>query len=696
MHPAIESIKLTLQAGFEEASLWASRLNRRTLAWGGLALAGVTLLAVNLFAASALRGYKADLTQEGLFTISDGTRRSLQAIDEPIEVRVYYSRKLGDAAPNFAKSFERLRSMLAQYQDISRGKLRVSFIDPEPFSDAEDRAVASGLRGIRLNPEGEQGYFGLVASNTTDNEATIGFFAAERERYIEYDVTKLIYSLAHPKKKVIGFISSLPIDGGMMPPMGMAQRPQQIPPQTVMEQIREVFDVRSIDRDAQEIPADIDVLMLIEPDPTPDLAYAIDQYVLRGGKVLAFTDPNPEMARLLGPMMSHLGQRSPDFDKLLTSWGVVADPSKIATDISFARRVQFGGPRGAQGVVTDYVAWLTLDKRALDQRDVLAGGIDKLNMATAGVLTKAEGGTTTLTPVVQTTAEAMVVGTEKVAGTPDAVTLLRNYKPEGKQLTLATRISGEAKSAFPDGAPKPPAKPGAADAKDGKAADDKATDKAGSDKAEAPKPADDKSAAEKTAAEPAKPAKPHLASGNVNIIVVADTDLLTDQFWVDVREFLGQQIAVPNAQNSAFVLAALENLSGSDALISLRGRGISDRPFEYVNDLRRDAERRFRDKEQALTAKLKELTEQLTKLERAGDSDNLVLSDKDKQAIDKFRSEMLTVRRELRDVKLALRQDIDSLEGGLKFMNIAAVPLLIGIGGLGWAVMRRRRTSSKP
>ncbi len=677
MHPIFHSIRLALLAGLDEASTWVGKkLDRRKLAWGGLAAAAVTLLAVNLFSGSALRNYSADLTQEGLFTTSEGTRKALRSIDEPIDVRVYYSKRLGEAAPNFAKSFERLRALLDQYRTMSSGKLKVTYIDPEPFSEAEDRAVASGLRGVRLNQEGEQAYFGLVAANTTDNDASIPFFAAERDRFIEYDVTKLIYSLANPKKKSIGFISSLPIDGGMMPPMGMAQRPQQIPPQMIMEQIREVYDIKTIARDATEIPAGIDVLMLVEPDPTPALAYAIDQFVLKGGKVLVFLDASSEMAKLLGPMMAHLGQRSPDFDKLLKAWGVNADVSKVATDMTFARRVQFGGQRGGQPVVTDYVAWLTMDKRALDEKDVLSGGIDKLNLATAVALSKLDGATTTLTPVLQTSDQAMLVGAEKVAGTPDALTLLRGYKPEGKRLTLAARVAGETKSAFPDGEPKPPKKDEAKDGKDAKAED---------------KPADAKAADAKDAkASDATPAKPHVASGRINVTVIGDTDLLTDQFWVDVREFLGQQIAVPNAQNAAFVLGALENLSGSDALISLRGRGISDRPFERVNALRRDSEKQFRDKEQSLTAKLKDVTDQLSKLEKGAENGEVALSDKDKAAVDKFRSEMLSTRKELRDVKLALRQDIDKLDGWLKFLNIAAVPLLVGFAGIGWAVRRRR------
>jgi ABC-type uncharacterized transport system involved in gliding motility auxiliary subunit len=193
-------------------------------------------------------------------------------------------------------------------------------------------------------------------------------------------------------------------------------------------------------------------------------------------------------------------------------------------------------------------------------------------------------------------------------------------------------------------------------------------------------------------------AKPHKASGRINAIVIADTDLLADQFWVDVRDFLGQQVAIPNASNAAFIVNALDNLSGSDALIALRGRGADDRPFKLVNELRRDAEQRYREKEQALTAKLKEVQDQLSKLESAGggDGSNVIVSESDRQAIEKFRGDMLSIRRELREVKRALREDIDRLDGWLKFTNIALVPLLIGIGGIGWAAARRRKGSAPP
>jgi ABC-type uncharacterized transport system involved in gliding motility auxiliary subunit len=673
MHPLVATPLTAIRSWFARAAASAAKLDRRRLAWGGLALAGITFLSANLIAAIALRSFRVDLTKEGLYTISEGTRKALTSIDEPIDIRVYFSKKLGEVAPSYAKNFERVRTLLEQYRSISGSKLNVAYLDPEPFSEAEDRAVAAGLQGIRLNQEGDVGYFGLAATNSTDNDGTIAFFSPERERFIEYDVTKLIYTLANPKKRVVGLVSSLPLDGGLDPTMGMRGRP--LPPQLVMEQIRELFEVKTLDKDFKEVPRDVDVLLIAQPDGlTAQAVYAIDQFALSGGKVLAFIDPVAEMQRAGGPMAIGNPPKLGDFDKLLKAWGVAFDATKVAGDIAHARRVQFGGLRGT---VTEYVAWLGLDRRNLDERDVLSGGIERVNLASPGFLTKIDGGTPTVSPILQTSPNAMQIAAEKVSMMPDAVGLLRGYRPEGKPLMLAARISGEAKTAYPDGAPKTDAKAVGA----GSATADKASEQKHGSAADQSQPI----------ASPAEGGAPHVASGRVNAVVIADTDLLNDQFWVDVRDFLGQQVAIPHAHNAAFVIGALENLSGSDALLSLRGRGVTDRPFELVNTIRRDAERRFREKEQALTAKLKDVQEQLAKLERAGEGENVILTEKDRQAIERFRSEMLTVRRELRDVKLALRRDIDRLDSWLKFANIGAVPLLIGIGGLGWAAWRRRR-----
>jgi ABC-type uncharacterized transport system involved in gliding motility auxiliary subunit len=658
----------------------ASRLDRKTLAWGAVALAAVLLLSVNLLSSLLFKNVKADLTQDGLFTISDGTKRVLAKIDEPISVRLYYTKKLGEVAPLYGKYFERVKALLEQYRDLSQGKLQLTLLEPESFSDAEDRAVAAGLRGVRLNQDGETGYFGLVASNTTDNETAVEFFSPDRERFLEYDLTKLINGLANPKKRVVGLIAGIPIDGGMGNPMAPMRQPP--PAWAVMDQIREFFEVRSLDASLKEIPADIDVLMLAQPQGlTPEAAYAIDQFALKGGRILAFADPVPETSPM--PGMGGMSMPSPgpsqELLKLLKAWGVDLDPAKVAGDPALARRVQFGG--GRRPTVTDYLGWLQIDKAQINEKDVLAASIERLNLASAGILTKADGATTDVTPIIATTARGGSLEADKLRFQPDPIALLKDFKSSGSPLMLAARLSGDAKSAFPDGRPKPEPKPEdkAEPAKEGEAKEPQT---------EAPKPAAD--------VKPAEPDKSYVASGKINVIVVSDSDMLNDQFWVEARDFMGQQIAVPLAHNAAFVVNALENLSGGEALAGLRGRGINDRPFERVSEIRRDAERRFREKEQTLVAQLKELQEKVGSMEtKGGEGGTLLLSDKDKQTIEAARTEMIGVRRELRDVKLALRQDIDRLSGWLKFFNVAAIPLVIGIGGLAVGLAQRRR-NQKP
>jgi ABC-type uncharacterized transport system involved in gliding motility auxiliary subunit len=642
-----------------EAVQWASNLSRAKLAWGSLALAAVTLLSLNLAASLSVRNVKADLTQDHLYTISKGTRQVLSGLQEPINIRVYYSHRLGEVAPMFARQFDRLKGLLEQYGDLSGGKLQVTYLDPEPFSDAEDRAAAAGLKGQRLNQDGETGYFGLVASNLTDNDVVVPFFSPDRERFLEYDLTKLIHGLANPKKKVVGLLSSIPLDGGMNP---MNPRGQPQPAWMVMEQIREFFEVRAIEANAKQIPADIDVLMLVQPTVlNKDTAYAIDQYALGGGRVLAFLDPVADSAQMGGPMGAL--PVSEDLRNILKQWGLSLDIDTVVGDPTLARRVQFGGGPGGQPIVTDYLAWLQIEQDQINGKDPLAGSIRRINMSTVGALSKVDGATTIIQPLINATAKSGLIPADTVRFQPNPLAIMRDFKSGGKPLMLAARIGGEAKSAYPDGRPKDEAKPAAGDGK-----------------ADAAKAA-------------AKPEAAHVAAGRVNIVVVADSDLLADHFWVEVRDFLGQQVALPQADNAGFVVNALENLSGGAALADLRGRGVVERPFERVTQIRRTAEQQFRQKEQALVAKLQDLQAKLAQIEtRGGDgaSQQVILSDAEKAEIEKFRVEMMDVRRELREVKAALRRDIDRLGGWLKFVNIAAVPLLIGLGGLGFGWMRRR------
>ena len=671
-----------------EAVQWASGLSRSTLAWSSLALAAVMLLSLNLAASLSMRDVKADLTEDRLYTISKGTKQVLAGIKEPINVRVYYSHRLGEVAPTFARQFDRLKGLLEQYSDLSGGKVQVTYLDPEPFSDAEDRAAAAGLKGQRLNQDGETGYFGLVASNLTDNDAVVPFFSPDRERFLEYDLTKLVNGLANPKKKVVGLIAGIQIDGGMNP-MNPRAQPQE--PWMVMEQIREFFEVRTLDANVKEIPKDVDVLMLVQPTVlTKDAAYAIDQYALRGGHILAFVDPVADSGQAGGPMGMGALPVSSDLRNIMKQWGLELDTGKVVGDPTLARRVQFGGGPGTQPVVTDYLAWLQIDQDQINGKDPLAASIRRLNLSTAGALKKVEGATTIIQPLIDTTARSGLIDAGKVQFQPNPLAIIRDFKSGGKALMLAARIGGEAKSAYPNGRPKDDDKKDETKAPD-KSADGKG-DKPKSDaKADVTKVKDTKADAAKEKA--AKPDKTHIAAGRVNIVVVADSDMLADHFWVEVRNFLGQQVAIPQADNAGFVVNALENLSGGAALADLRGRGVVERPFDRVTAIRRSAELQFRQKEQGLVAKLQDLQQKLASVETKGaegSTQQVILSDAEKAEIEKFRGEMITVRRELRDVKAALRRDIDRLDGWLKFVNIAAVPLLIGLGGLGVGLMRRR------
>ncbi len=667
---------------FDKGVDYASRLSSRSIAWWAIAMAGVLLLTTNVLVGNWLRNWRADLTEDGLYSISSSTRKVLSAIDEPITMQVYYTKALGEQAPAYGAHFQRVRTLLERYRDLSGGKMRLSFIGPQAFSDEEDRAVGSGLKGIRLNSEGDMAYFGLVATNTTDNVERIDFFAPERERFLEYDLTKLINSLSNPKKKVVAMITGLPLEGG---PGNQMTRGQPQPPWAILGQIKEFFELKTLQQDVKEIPADVDTLMLVQPNGlTAEAALAIDQFALRGGRILAFIDPVPEISRVFS-----MGRDLPspaEFTKLLNGWGITIDTSKVAADIAQARRVQFGGGQGQQGSVTEYVVWLSLDKRALEANDSVVANVETINAASMGSLGIAEKSNLKLQPILQTTERGALVDADKVSMRPDPLGLLRGYQPGGKRLVLAGRFNGDVRTAFPNGIEPPKAEAKDGEPKDGEKDEEAKKDGDKKDDAAA------KAEADKKAADAAKPkgVPPAITTGKLNAIVIADTDMLHDQFWVDERDFLGQKIQIPLAHNAVLVVNALENLTGGEALRDLRGRGVKPRPFTVVDEIKRDAEKQFREKEQALQTKLKETEQKLQGIQQKGEGGNIILSDKDRETIEKFRTEMLSTRRELRDVKLALNQDIDRLGSTLKFINIAAVPLLIGLGAIGLAIMRRR------
>ena len=616
-------------------------VSRSTRVVIALALAAVTLVSVNLFATESMQQWRADTTEGGLYTISAATRKVLSHLQDPITLRLYYSREIGNKVPTYAQYASRIRNLLSLYQSLAGGKLRVEYYDPKPFTEDEDRAVAAGLQGVSLGTGQTSVYLGLVGTNLTDNQQVIPFFNLDRSDFLEYDLTRLIYKLADPKRKVVGLLTSLPLAGSMNPQTG-----QPIPAWLVYQQMSDFFTVKAVSADMKTVPADVDILLVVSPEKlTEQAAYAIDQFALSGKPVMVFSDAFSETGRVRQSTL----KKGDALERLFKSWGVTIAPDKAVGDIVHARRVQY--QIQGQPTVTSYVMWMNFDKSSFDPSDAIFANVDRLVIASPGAITPVGGAKTAVSPLISTSDKAMLID-DKELEQPNPIKLLQAYKPAGKPFTLAARITGEAASAFPDG---PPVADTAAKMSTAKG----------------------------------------LKSGKINVVLVADSDLLYDSFWAQTRQVMGQNVVLPRANNADFLLNALENLSGGQALAGLRGRGVEARPFTLINDMQREAESKYRARQQALNDKLAETKKKIKEIQSKAQDGMVVLSDADKQAILGFRHDVLQIRSQLRAVQAALRADIQRLETQVKFINIAGVPLLIIIG-LGLYALVRRLRRGKP
>jgi len=600
----------------------------------GLALIAAVFLAFNLFITLALPDVRLDLTQQKLYSISPGTQQILKSIDEPINLYFFWSDKASrDIAP-LRLYARRVKEMLQTYESKALGKIRLRIIDPAPFSEDEDRAAKFGLQGLPLGA-GEQIYFGLAGTSALDETEVIPFFAPDQEAFLEYELSRLVQSLAQTQKPVVGVLSGLPIEGGFDP---MRQAPT--PPWYVMENLKQSFHIETIAADTKQIADNISVLLLVHPknlsEPT---LYAIDQFVLKGGKLLAFVDPYSEMERGM-PMMA--APQGSDLPSLFKAWGLSMQPGKIIADASYAMTLSMSA-----GGTVRHAGWLNLPAERLDRDDVSLAGLNNITVASAGILSPLEGATTRFTPLLQSSTEAMPFDVARLALLQDPEEIIRELKPTGEQYSLAARIAGPAQSAFPDGIEGQ---------KDGLKQSD-----------------------------------------NINLIVVADTDILSDRLWVQVRELFGQRLAQPWADNGSFAANALDNLSGSDALISVRSRGRAARPFTRVEALQREAEADFRAKEQALQERLSETEQHLAELQQQQDPSKVFeLSAEQKAALQQFIDQRIELRKDLREVRYQLNANIEALGRWLKLANILLMPLLISLAALLFVLRCRRKGAGEP
>lgn len=600
----------------------------------GLLLIALAFLAFNMVSGLALTNARLDLTEQKLYTISDGTRQILGELDEPINLYFFYSDKSAKDLVVLRNYARRVEELLKAYAQAADGKIKLHIVDPEPFSEDEDKAAEFGLQAVPAQQGGDAIYFGLAGTNSVDDHQVIPFFPLDQEEFLEYEVSRLVQSLAHPQRPVVGVLSGLPLNGGFD-----MQTQQPSSPWMVMEEIRQLFQIESLKPDVDQIPDKVSVLLLVHPkNLSEQTQYAIDQFVLRGGKLLAFVDPWSEADHAM-PMPGEMGGegKSSDLPALFKAWGFEMLPGKVLGDGAYAMSVSMGqGERPAR-----HPGWLTLPRQALDPSDVATANLETLTVATAGILRPLEGAKTHFVPLIHSSEYAMPFDAQRFAMLRNPQELMGELNPSGDRYTVAARISGPAQSAFPDGIEG---------RKDGlKSAD------------------------------------------NINVIVVADTDMLSDRMWVQVQDFFGQRVPQPWADNSAFAINALDNLSGSEALISVRSRGRFTRPFTVVEDLQRQAEARFREQEQALKQRLSETEEKLASLQNQDPAKALELTPEQQATLQQFMQEKLRIRKELREVNYQLNADIEKLGRTLKFINIALVPLVLTLGVLLLWAWRRRR-----
>ncbi|WP_217474683.1 Gldg family protein [Stutzerimonas stutzeri] len=600
----------------------------------GLLLIALAFLVFNAFSGLVFTHARLDLTEQKLYTISDGTKTILDGLDKPIELDFFYSDEATKGLVALRNYARRVEELLRAYEREAGGNLKLHIVDPEPFSEEEDRAAELGLQAVPLNQGGDKVYFGLAATNADGRTQSIPFFALDQEEFLEYDLSRLVQSVASPQRPVVGVLSDLPITGGF------DMRTQQATsPWTMLEEIRQLFHIESLERNVDLIPASVSVLMVVHPKGLPEQTlYAIDQFVMRGGKLLVFLDPYSEADPGMGFMPGEPGDgKASDLEPLLKAWGVKMAPDRVVLDAANAMSVGVGEERRP----VRHPAWLSLPQQNMDSDDVTTASLESLTLATSGFLEPLENATTRFTPLVQSSSYAMPIEAQRFDTLENPEVLLRELEPTGERYTLAARIRGPAHSAYPDGIEG--RKDGLKD------------------------------------------------SASINVIAVADTDLLADRMWVQVQDFFGQRMPQPWADNGTFVINALDNLSGTDALISVRSRGRFARPFVVVEELQRQAENRFREKEEALQQRLAATEAQLAELQGPNAEGAIELTAEQQAALQRYMQEKLRIRKELREVRYQLNADIEALGRLLKFFNIALVPLVLTLGVLLAWFWRRRK-----
>ncbi len=597
-----------------------------------------------------------DLTEDKVYTLSDGTREILKGLDTKITLRFYYTQD-EKQMPVFLKNYaRRIEDLLYEYRQVAPKYIQIEKLDPQPDTDAEDSANLDGVDG-QMVQLGEKIYLGLSVSSL-DQKFAIPFLSPQRERLLEYDLSRAITRVASPEKPVVGVMSALPVMGTAPNPMMMRQGNfQRTPEWMAITELKNDFEVKEVQMTAETIEDDIDVLMVIHPRGiTPAMEFAIDQFLLRGGKLVACVDPLSIIDRQNNGGNSMMGggpQTSSGLDKLFAAWGVKFDKNKVIADQNFLTPTA-----GRNGQPENNMTVLSLTKNAVATNEVVTAQIGSMLLPFSGSFSGTPADGLEQTVLIKSSEGSQLVDGFLASMGPQAIA--NDFKPDGEVKAISIRLSGKFKTAFPDG------KPGAATPE----GEEKKAD-AGS----------------------------HLKeSENENhVVLVADADFLFDQFCVRVQNFFGQRIVQPLNANISLAQNVIEQMAGDENLINARSRAIKNRPFSLIAKMRTEAEDRYRSKIKELETDLQETQRKLNELQRAKEDQNqkFILSPEQKAELAKFRTTQAETNKKLKNLRKDLRRDIDHLQNKVKWSNILVMPTGIVIFGLIMGVIKRQRTAAR-
>ncbi len=615
------------------------RLSRRSAAILGCALLLAAWLAVHAILSMVRVPVRLDLTEGSLYTLSLGTRAMLESLDEPVRIDFFYS---ADAAKDIAvlrNHAIRVQEFLDELARASHGRVEVRVIDPLPFSEAEDAANAAGIAPIQADGSGRQLMLGLLISGSTDRREGIPYLNPAEEAYLEYDISRAIVNVSRVTRARVALITSLPMDSSFDP-----RAQQMAPPWQVLAQLRNLFEVEVVAADAETLPEQFDALVIAHPKAlSENLLRAIDQYAVGGGKLLLFLDPYCESdAQAAGAMGFGAGGGASDLGSLPSAWGIGWTGGDVVADRTYAQRVR---ARSKEGLATiDYVAWLLLTNDAILKDDPAYAVLANIVMLSAGSLSTVEGGPMQMTPLIVSSTDSMMIEGSKLGAFADPAALLREFVPSNKRHTLAARFVGVVTSAYP-------AAKGA------------------------------ETIAAEVATPPAKPA---------TLVVIADADLLRNEAWTQEERLGSLSLGWRSfADNGSLLVNAVEQLCGDSALLSLRSRGSSQRPFDVVRQLQRGAEERYRAREQELTASITQSQASINDLQKQKSPDQLLILTSEQQSqLVTLQAAVAKARKELRQVQFSLREEVESLGHRLMLLNVVVWPLVVAVAAVGWGLRR--------